>query len=58
MTISEKPMKVIFRSAIFILLFIGIQSIGSIVLATTQDIQNPNNLPDPTPPMPQFFCGY
>ncbi|MBU0464461.1 MAG: hypothetical protein KKD21_04610 [Proteobacteria bacterium] len=58
MMASEKSMKIDFKIFIFILFFIGIQSFGSIVPAAQKNDQNPNNLPAPTPPKPQFFCGY
>ncbi len=58
MTTSEEPMKINFKAFLFVFFFIGIQSFGSIVPAVAKDNQNPNNLPDPAPPKPQFFCGY
>jgi hypothetical protein len=58
MIISEKFMRIDLKAVLLISLFIVIQSFGQIVTAATLANQNPNNLPEPTPPKPQFFCGY
>ena len=58
MTASKDSMKNHFKIFLFLLCSLGIQTFGSIVLGAQQNSQNPNNLPSPEPPKPQFFCGY
>jgi hypothetical protein len=58
MTASKDFIKIHFKIFLFLLCFLGIQTFESIVLGAQQNSQNPNNLPSPEPPKPQFFCGY
>ena len=58
MTNSKGFIKIHSKIFLFLLCFFGILTFGSIVSGAQQNVQNPNNLPSPKPPTPQFFCGY
>jgi hypothetical protein len=58
MKTSKNFVKINFRSFIFFLYIIGVQTFGSIIFAAQPKAEDLNNLPSPAPPTPQFFCGY